>query len=63
MDTKNNPNTKNLLLIPDRKIGIIGYGAYVPQYRLPGSEIARIWTGGKGGSRLKKNQWPVSMKT
>lgn len=54
MDLKNMTNAKNLLLQPERKIGIIGYGAYVPQYRLPGSEIARIWTGGKGGSPVKE---------
>ncbi len=28
-------------LIPNRKVGIIGYGAYVPRYRLPGTEVAR----------------------
>ncbi|MDP3449778.1 MAG: hydroxymethylglutaryl-CoA synthase [Anaerolineaceae bacterium] len=44
----------NLLLRTDRKTGIIGYGAYVPRYRLPGSEVSRVWTGGKGGSPIKE---------
>jgi len=26
-----------------RKVGIVGYGAYVPLYRLPGTEISRMW--------------------
>lgn len=29
---------------PRRPVGIVGYGAYVPRYRLPGSEISRVWT-------------------
>jgi hydroxymethylglutaryl-CoA synthase len=39
---------------PDRKVGVVGYGAYVPRYRLPGSEVARIWTNGLGGSPVKE---------
>jgi hydroxymethylglutaryl-CoA synthase len=35
---------------PDRRVGIVGYGAYVPRFRLPGSEVARVWTGGYGGA-------------
>jgi hydroxymethylglutaryl-CoA synthase len=35
------------LLKPSRPVGIIGYGAYVPRYRLPAKEVARVWTGGK----------------
>lgn len=26
-------------------VGIVGYGAYIPRYRLPGEEISRVWTG------------------
>lgn len=33
----------SLLLKPNRAVGIIGYGAYIPQYRLPAAEIARLW--------------------
>jgi hydroxymethylglutaryl-CoA synthase len=31
---------------PARKTGIVGYGAYVPRYRLPGKEVSRVWTEG-----------------
>jgi hydroxymethylglutaryl-CoA synthase len=34
---------------PDRDVGIVGYGAYVPRFRLPATEISRMWTGGTGG--------------
>jgi len=44
----------NRVLKPNRGVGIIGYGAYVPRYRLPGSEITRVWFGGKGGSPVKE---------
>jgi hydroxymethylglutaryl-CoA synthase len=37
------------VLKPDRPVGIVGYGAYVPRYRLPASEVARVWTGGLAG--------------
>jgi hydroxymethylglutaryl-CoA synthase len=31
---------------PAREVGIIGYGSYVPRYRLPATEISRVWRGG-----------------
>jgi hydroxymethylglutaryl-CoA synthase len=42
------------LMRPDRNVGIIGYGAYIPRYRLPGTEVARVWTDGLGGSPVKE---------
>ena len=37
------------LLKSSRPVGIVGYGAYVPRYRLPAVEVARVWAGGKAG--------------
>jgi len=44
----------SLLLIPDRPVGFIGYGAYVPRYRLPGSAVARVWRFSDSGSPVKE---------
>ena len=46
------------LLKTNRPVGIIGYGAYVPRYRLPASEVARIWADGKGGGPIKEKAVP-----
>ena len=32
----------------------MGYGAYVPRYRLPASEVNRMWAGGVGGVPVKE---------
>lgn len=37
------------VLRPTRDVGIVGYGAYIPQYRLPAREVARIWSGETSG--------------
>lgn len=50
MDEMNKTESKSgLLLKPSRQTGITGYGSYVPMYRLPAKEIARIWGGGDDG--------------
>jgi len=36
------------IMKPNRDVGIVGYGAYVPRYRLPGTEISRMWDGEQG---------------
>lgn len=54
--TDNQP--ENILLKPARPVGIIGYGAYVPRYRLPATEVSRIWTDGQGGLPIKEKSVP-----
>lgn len=51
-------NLDHLLLKPARPVGIVGYGAYVPRYRLPASEVARVWTAGEGGLPIKEKAVP-----
>lgn len=47
------------LLKPSRPVGIVGYGAYVPRYRLPAREVARVWVGGRGtGMPIKEKSVP-----
>jgi hydroxymethylglutaryl-CoA synthase len=46
--------TDQKLLRPTHPVGITGYGAYVPRYRLPASEVARVWTAGEGGLPIKE---------
>ncbi len=46
------------LLRPSRPVGIVGYGAYVPRYRLPAREVARVWAGGKGGLPIQAKSAP-----
>src|SRR5512142_2577468 len=46
------------LLKPVKPVGIVGYGAYVPRFRLPAREVARVWTEGKGGLPIKEKAVP-----
>lgn len=50
----NDKNPQHYLMKSDRQVGIVGYGAYIPRYRLPGHEVARVWTNGLGGSPIKE---------
>ena len=34
---------------PARAVGIVGYGAYLPRFRLPAAEVSRVWTEGTAG--------------
>ncbi|NLG70621.1 MAG: hydroxymethylglutaryl-CoA synthase [Chloroflexi bacterium] len=46
------------MLKPSRPVGIVGYGAYVPRYRLPAAEVARVWTEGEAGLPIKEKAVP-----
>jgi hydroxymethylglutaryl-CoA synthase len=50
--------TDATLMKPARDVGIAGYGAYVPRFRLPASEVARVWTDGVGGLPIKEKAVP-----
>jgi len=41
-------------LKPVSSVGILGYGAYVPIYRLPTTEVARVWRGEGAGPNKEK---------
>ena len=43
---------------PNRDVGIVGYGAYVPRYRLPGSEVDRVWKDGEAESPVEEKAVP-----
>lgn len=45
---------QSALMRPDRQVGIVGYGAYIPRFRLSGSEVARVWTNGLGDSPIRE---------
>ena len=42
------------IMHPNISTGIVGYGAYVPRYRIPATEISRVWTEGTGGVPIKE---------
>lgn len=50
----NSGHDEQLLLKPDRPVGIVGYGAYVPRYRLPASQVAAVWGGGEEGLPIQE---------
>ncbi len=50
--------TQPKIMKPARDVGIAGYGAYVPRYRLPAVEVSRVWKEGTGGTPIKEKAVP-----
>jgi hydroxymethylglutaryl-CoA synthase len=46
------------LMKPTIEIGIVGYGSYIPKYRLPAAEVARVWKGKEEGVPIKEKAVP-----
>jgi hydroxymethylglutaryl-CoA synthase len=46
------------MLQPDRPVGLVGYGKYIPRYRIAGREISRIWTGNNSGVPVDSKSVP-----
>lgn len=45
------------MMKPERSVGIVGYGAYIPRFRIAAREIARIWDGA-GGTPVESKSVP-----
>ena len=43
---------------PKRDVGIVGYGAYVPRFRIRAEEIARVWAGAEDGLPIEEKAVP-----
>jgi hydroxymethylglutaryl-CoA synthase len=43
---------------PNRDVGIVGYGAYVPRYRIRAEEIARVWGSDADGVPVEEKSVP-----
>lgn len=54
----NHDHERPRLLKTEHPVGIVGYGAYVPRYRLPASEVSRVWTQGQGGLPIQEKSVP-----
>lgn len=46
------------LMKPAVETGIVGYGCYIPQYRLAAKEVARVWRDGHGGLPITEKAVP-----
>lgn len=46
------------LLQPSRAVGIAGYGAYIPRYRLPAKEVSEMWTDGTAEPPIEEKAVP-----
>jgi len=47
-----------MLLRPAQPVGIVGYGVYIPRYRLPATEVSAMWGGGDEGLPIKEKAVP-----
>lgn len=46
------------MMQPIRQVGIVGYGLYIPRYRIAAKEIARLWTDGQGAVPVESKSVP-----
>ena len=46
------------IMKPNRDVGIAGYGAYVPRFRIRAEEIARVWGGADEGFPIEEKAVP-----
>src|ERR1051325_7321035 len=47
-----------MIMKPKRPVGIAGYGAYVPRFRIKAEEIARVWKGNQDALPIREKSVP-----
>ena len=57
-DNHNHDHEQPSLLKTEHAVGIVGYGAYVPRFRLPAKEVSRVWTKGQAGLPVEEKSVP-----
>ncbi len=43
---------------PMLDVGLVGHGAYVPRFRLPATEVGRVWNGGPHSAPIREKSVP-----
>lgn len=46
------------IMVPARQVGIVGYGAYIPRFRIRAAEISRVWKDGEEALHLEEKSVP-----
>ncbi|HEY3290391.1 MAG TPA: hydroxymethylglutaryl-CoA synthase, partial [Anaerolineae bacterium] len=46
------------LMKPVKPVGIVGYGAYIPRYRLAATEVGEVWTEGNSLIPVRQKSVP-----
>src|ERR1041385_5706101 len=46
------------MMKPNKPVCIVGYGVYIPRYRIAAREIARVWADGQGGVPVEAKSVP-----
>lgn len=47
------------IMIPEKNVGIVGYGSYIPRYRLTAAEISKLWRSEQDSGTLPVKQKSV----
>lgn len=46
------------IMVPEKRVGIVGYGAYIPRFRIRADEISRVWKDGEESLHIEEKSVP-----